>query len=140
MICPHCHVPMIVVEHNKIELDYCTKCEGVWFDSGELELLLHSLKLPDPEKVVGEILAEPEVKSSHQERKCPVCGRRMKEIAVGSPQIYIDICREGDGIWFDGGEVNQLIGQLTGQTPQKENSRQQIAAFLDEVFRAKDSQ
>ena len=31
---------MIIVEHNDIELDYCTNCSGVWFDIGELEVLL----------------------------------------------------------------------------------------------------
>ena len=45
MICPICKNDMIVVEHNKIELDYCLNCHGVWFDSGELELLLKSMKL-----------------------------------------------------------------------------------------------
>ena len=33
---------MIVVERNRIELDHCTNCGGVWFDSHELELLLAS--------------------------------------------------------------------------------------------------
>jgi len=42
MICPVCKCDMIVVEYHNIELDYCTTCKGVWFDSGELELLLES--------------------------------------------------------------------------------------------------
>jgi Zn-finger nucleic acid-binding protein len=40
MICPTCKNPMIVVEYQQIELDYCGSCRGVWFDNGELELLL----------------------------------------------------------------------------------------------------
>ena len=44
MKCPVCRIDMIVVEHKKIELDYCVKCSGVWFDSGELELLLDTIK------------------------------------------------------------------------------------------------
>ena len=39
MKCPIDKSDMIVVEHEKIELDYCLRCSGVWFDSGELELL-----------------------------------------------------------------------------------------------------
>ena len=40
MRCPVDKSDMIVVEHQKIELDYCLKCSGVWFDSGELDLLV----------------------------------------------------------------------------------------------------
>jgi len=31
---------MFVIEYNEIELDYCNQCGGVWFDQGELELML----------------------------------------------------------------------------------------------------
>ncbi|MES0279143.1 MAG: zf-TFIIB domain-containing protein, partial [Dehalococcoidales bacterium] len=33
MICPICKVEMAVVEQDKIELDYCARCRGVWFDA-----------------------------------------------------------------------------------------------------------
>jgi len=39
MICPVCRQSMLDIEYNNIELDYCEKCKGVWFDAGELELL-----------------------------------------------------------------------------------------------------
>ncbi len=138
MICPNCKQPMIVVEHRQIELDYCTKCEGVWFDSGELELFLHSMNLESPGLVMGDILTSPEIKSSHKERRCPICRRRMKKTAIGEPAIHIDVCREGDGLWFDGGEVHQLIRQLVQTPSAKESSQHQIVTFLGEVFRAKD--
>ena len=40
MKCPVCRVPTYVVEFDKIELDLCPDCQGIWFDAGELELLL----------------------------------------------------------------------------------------------------
>jgi len=36
MKCPVCNSLMIVVEHEKIELDYCLNCSGVWFDAEEV--------------------------------------------------------------------------------------------------------
>jgi len=45
--CPVCHEPMIVVEYQSIELDYCSSCHGTWFDKGELELLLRSMELDE---------------------------------------------------------------------------------------------
>ena len=32
MDCPKCRAPMIVFEHEGIELDYCVECSGTWFD------------------------------------------------------------------------------------------------------------
>ena len=45
MDCPSCSEPLIVVEREGIELDYCPKCKGLWFDADELELLNEALGL-----------------------------------------------------------------------------------------------
>ena len=43
MDCPVCkNEPMIVLELNDVEIDYCLSCKGIWLDTGELELLLES--------------------------------------------------------------------------------------------------
>ncbi|MCK4262673.1 MAG: zf-TFIIB domain-containing protein, partial [Dehalococcoidia bacterium] len=115
MICPTCKADMIVVEHNNIELDYCTDCQGVWFDSGELELLLESMSLEHPDMFLGNILGSVEAPSAEKKRKCPICGQKMKKAIVGQePEILIDVCRQGDGLWFDGGELGQLVKQMAG--------------------------
>ena len=139
MICPVCRSDMIVVEHNRIELDYCTRCHGVWFDAGELEMLLASLKMENPDLFLGNILSSAEVTSSEKKRKCPICRQKMKKTIVGEqPKILIDVCQRGDGLWFDGGEIGQLIKQL-GQGPSaKLDSQQQLLAHLGEVFKARE--
>jgi len=30
---------MIVLELNRVEIDYCQKCKGIWLDSGEISTL-----------------------------------------------------------------------------------------------------
>ena len=47
--------------------------------------------------------------------------------------VLIDVCSRNDGLFFDGGEVHQLIEQLPASEPGKENP---ITAFLSEVFKA----
>ena len=139
MICPACKSDMIVVEYNKIELDYCTRCQGVWFDSGELELLLKSLSLESPNLFLGNIINSEEAESSERKRKCPTCGRKMKKTTIGEhPRILIDACRRGDGLWFDGGELGQLIKQLAGEQREKPGSQNQVTAFLGEVFKGRE--
>jgi len=128
---------MIVVEYQNIELDYCNSCKGVWFDSGELELLLESQGLEETKVFLDGILDSQEAISPEKKRNCPVCGHKMKKTAIGGqPEILIDICRDKHGLWFDGGEVTQLIRRLAGEHPPKHDSRGQVISFLEEVFGA----
>ena len=139
MICPTCKSDMIVVEYSEIELDYCTNCRGVWFDSGELELLLNSMSLESRNLFLNDILNCPEAASLEKKRKCPICDRKMKKTTVGQePEILLDVCRQGDGLWFDGGEVMQLIRQLTSEPSENQGSQQQVIGFLGEVFQAQE--
>src|SRR4030042_4124962 len=102
MICPACKSDMIVVEHNKIELDYCIKCQGVWFDSAELELLLESMSLESPDLFLSSVLDSTEARPSGKERKCPICRQKMKRTTIGQePEIVIDVCQQGAGLWFE---------------------------------------
>jgi len=137
MICPVCKYDMIVVEYRSIELDYCNSCKGVWFDSGELELLLKSQDLEEPKAFLDGIINSQEAISPEKKRDCPICGHKMKKTAIGEqPKTLIDICRNGHGLWFDGGEVAQLIRRLAGEHPPQHDSREQVTSFLEEVFKA----
>ncbi len=121
MKCPVCRASMLVIEHKRIELDYCPRCHGVWFDSGELELLLASLN------------AQPSfspTQSDEKKRRCPVCRRKMDKALAGKPGVVIDSCPEGHGLWFDSGEVEALVKQMGGGA--------EIGAFLGDVFRVKE--
>ncbi len=139
MKCPACSNLMIVVEHENIELDYCTECSGVWFDAGELELLLESMQLEGSSLSLDSILTSPEAKSSEKKRKCPICRQKMKKATVGhEPEVLIDACQRGDGLWFDKGEVVQLITQLSDKPFQVTDSQGRVITFLGEVFRARD--
>ena len=135
MKCPVCKNLMIVVEHEKIELDYCVNCAGVWFDSGELELFLETMNLEKNSLSPGNLLSSPEAKTAEKKRKCPICGKKMRKTAIGEePRVLIDACTKGDGLWFDGGEVEQLIKQLAGKSPQASSSQERIVNFMGKTF------
>jgi len=40
MKCPKCGADLLVEEYHGIEIDRCRECKGIWFDSGEAELLI----------------------------------------------------------------------------------------------------
>jgi len=137
--CPACKGAVVVVEHERIELDYCTKCFGVWFDAGELELLLERMALEGTALTVDEIMALPAKKAAERTRRCPICKRRMKKVVIGlEPQVLVDVCSGGDGIWFDGGELSQVIGQLKVTGPATASKHGRLIAFLGEVFQARE--
>ncbi len=59
----------------------------------------------------------------------------MKKATVGhKPEVLIDACPQGDGLWFDSGEVGQLITQL----PEKSDSQGRVITFLGEVFKGRE--
>jgi Zn-finger nucleic acid-binding protein len=125
---------VVVVEYQRIELDYCTKCYGVWFDAGELALLTERLALKGEALTMNEIMALPEKKAAEKARRCPICRKKMKKVTIGSaPEVMIDVCTRGHGVWFDGGEVGQVLGQLKDKhaTADKQG---RVIDFLGEVF------
>jgi Zn-finger nucleic acid-binding protein len=138
MICPVCKKDMIVVEYSNIELDYCLNCRGVWFDSDELELLLKSMNLDTPDLLPSHILGSAEAKTTEKKRRCPICRRKMKKTTIGEhPEILVDVCTRKDGIWFDGGEVTQLVKELAKKQPAGQEAQRKVMNFLGEVFKAR---
>lgn len=136
MICPACKSDMIVVEHHNIELDYCPACRGVWFDSGELELLLETAGLESPEPLLAGLAGSTEAGKAEKKRKCPICLKKMSKVAAGGePAVVLDVCRQGDGLWFDGGELELLVGRLAGEVGERTTPQQEVFAFLRDVFK-----
>jgi len=139
LFCPFCKHTMIVVEHNRIELDYCPHCHGVWFDNGEIELWLKSIGSHDGSHFLGDILKAPMAETDEKERKCPVCRQGMKKVHIGKElPVLVDACPRGNGIWFDGGELGHIVKQITGKPAGEADSQTPVAAFLAEVFKARD--
>jgi Zn-finger nucleic acid-binding protein len=106
MDCPVCKNAMITMELKDIEIDYCTGCKGIWLDAGELELLLgNSAK---SKELLGSFKSS---NVNEAPRKCPICRKKMEKVTVGrdKPELLLDRCGRGDGLWFDRGELNTVI-------------------------------
>lgn len=107
MDCPTCRNAMITLELADVEIDHCVGCGGIWLDAGELELLM------DDKGKAKALLASFREAPPQAEapRPCPICDKRMAKIVVGraEPMLLIDKCRRGDGLWFDGGELQDVL-------------------------------
>lgn len=110
MNCPSCNEPMIVLELDKVEIDNCLACGGIWLDAGELELLLDSAEEKDT--ILNSF--EEDLEAKEEKRKCPICLKKMEKVRSGiEEKILLDKCRENHGLWFDKGELCQIIDMGT---------------------------
>lgn len=130
MICPVCNESMIVLALNKVEIDYCTNCSGIWLDKGELELL-YSL---DESKDELKNLFTENKSVKEKSYKCPICGKRMRKIQFNNSELVIDKCPYNHGLWFDKGELEQVL------TLKLTTSSQKILELLKEMFSYNKSQ
>jgi len=126
MDCPACKNAMITLELEEVEIDYCTDCGGIWLDAGELEQLLNE---PDKAK---HLLDSFRIDSASDEkiRKCPICDKKMQKVIVGSskPVLLLDMCRRGDGLWFDKGELQDIFDRAELDEDNK------IQKLLSDIF------
>ena len=120
MLCPECREEMLILELNDVEIDFCSECSGIWLDEGELELLLQN---SDSESPLMRVLSEKSEKggAGAGTRKCPVCSKRMHpvDISLGDDKtetsVEIDKCPRQHGLWFDKGELEQIISASKGE-------------------------
>jgi Zn-finger nucleic acid-binding protein len=108
MKCPGCNAIMVVIELNGVEIDHCFGCGGVWFDSGELNKLLGN-----DQPVEADMLKKLEKTEEPQRReiKCPICRHKLVQVIWPTikSEVIIDQCFQGHGLWFDRGELMDII-------------------------------
>ena len=106
MRCPNCSNPLIVIEFDEIETDYCIKCKGIWLDAGELESLL------EDSSAKNDLLNSIKLQTESKEKilKCPICNSKMRKVSAGNTEtILLDECPNNHGFWFDSGEILSVI-------------------------------
>lgn len=122
MNCPACKNPMIILELNQVEIDYCTACKGIWLDRGELDLIFSTSEKKEIAKLFSVKKNLDEIK-----RRCPNCKKKMDKVEFENTGIIIDRCSDDHGVWFDSGELKSIL-----KTAEERNSK--IINMLKEMF------
>ena len=122
MNCPACKSPMIILELNQVEIDYCSECKGIWLDNGELELIFSSSERKEIAKsfTLRNDLTE-------EKRRCPNCKKKMDKVEFENTGIIIDRCVNYHGLWFDNGELRSLLKSA-------EETNNKMIEQLKEIF------
>ena len=128
MNCPHCvNEPLVALEYERVEVDFCPECDGVWLDAGELELLFGDEKSARELLSIGSPAVVP---PGEAPRDCPECDTQMtKESTSGAQPVTFDHCPQGHGLWLDAGELRAILSEGPASLGNTE-----IASYLKEIF------
>ncbi len=117
--------PMIVLEYEGVEIDYCPETGAIWLDAGELEQIAH-LAGADPARLARAIReGQPKGRG---EKRCLRCNKRLDRVMV-SETLELDRCPRGHGLWFDRGELATLVTSAA-----KGEASASVARFFARMF------
>ncbi len=128
-VCPKCHARLFLLMFKGVEVDYCNACRGIWLDAGEMEELAAQF---------GGHVAHLHGEEAGRATKamCPRCDARLREFpfehkpdekGMGGVLLKLDRCPLGHGLWFDAGELQQVLGAFA----EGAGSRGVVAFFSD---------
>ena len=124
-MCPVCREPMVAFELEGIEIDRCLECGGTWLDAGELEAIAERAG-GDAGELRGAL--EASRAGRRVRRRCPRCPHRLREFPVGRPEVILDHCPVGHGLWFDRGEMHAVIQSCS------EGRETAVARFFADLY------
>lgn len=116
MECPNDKEQLEKVLFHNVEVDYCPKCLGVWFDKDELRLAKD-----DKDKNLNWLDVDlwrdkSKFHISNASKQCPVCRAGLREVRYDESKTRVDICKMCGGIWLDRGEFKQIINYLKNKS------------------------
>ena len=112
MKCPLCHIPFEQAILANVEVDYCPRCYGLWFEQDELQWAKDA-KDRDLRWLDIKLWKDPsQFKVNWGERMCPVDHLPLYEVNYGDSAVKVDVCNVCRGIWLDRGEFKDIIAYL----------------------------
>jgi Zn-finger nucleic acid-binding protein len=104
MICPKCSAAMESVVFEKIEVERCTACHGLFFEARKADKLK---VLPGSEAIDIGTAEEGQKHNSHDRIRCPRDTTPMVRIVDRKQShIHLETCPVCQGTFFDAGEFS----------------------------------
>jgi len=97
------------VKIGNMEVGYCEKCQGYWFDKDELRKIKDE-KLDNAKWFDFDLWKDfSHFNAKKSNKKCPTDDIELYALDYDNSDIKIDICKECHGIWLDKGEFKKII-------------------------------
>ena len=116
MNCPSDNEELEKALFHNVEIDYCPRCLGIWFDEDELRLAKD-----DKDKQLNWVdfdlwRDKSKFKISHGDKHCPVDRTGLVEVSYDGSKTKVDFCKMCKGVWLDRGEFKQIINYLKSKS------------------------
>lgn len=110
MNCPRCQQAFQSNTYEKINIDNCPHCGGVWLDAGELLPIITARDALFTRDLVEKTLKRAHTKIPKAEQdvvlSCPHCSGAMHPLNYNySSGIVLNACPNGHGVWLDKDEL-----------------------------------
>ncbi len=112
MNCPKDNEYLEKVLFHNVEVNYCPKCLGMWFDKDELRQAKDDKDAQLNWVDVDLWRDKSRFEVVHGNKHCPVCRAGLKEVKYDGSKTRVDFCKMCEGIWLDRGEFKQIINYL----------------------------
>jgi Zn-finger nucleic acid-binding protein len=104
MNCPDCGVELAGTKRDRLDMEVCPKCNGMWLSREELSDLEDEVfDFGDDEKgslMFGETATN---------RKCPECSKLLEAFQYRLYDLEMDFCTEGHGYWLEADEDKRVL-------------------------------
>ena len=141
MECPNDGENLEKVLFHNVEVDYCPKCLGIWFDKDELRQAKD-----DKDKELNWVDIDlwrdkSKFHISRGDKHCPVDRTGLQEVKYDGSKTRVDFCKMCGGIWLDRGEFKQIINYLKNKSDYEilRNYTKNLVSELWEVFSGPES-
>jgi len=139
MKCPRDGTELEKVEILGLELDKCHKCDGIWFDRGELERIREAPQA-DLEEVLEVKYGDPKYKEGPVAgyMRCPRCGARLQQqrYTYLNP-VKVDRCEKCLGFWLDDTELDAIVKEKQTLVGEDEQAKGFLRAVFEKFSRKK---
>lgn len=123
MACPLCRTKLDKTLFNNVEVDYCPRCLGLWFEQDELQWAKDAKDGNIRWLDIDLWDKEHEFRISPGQKLCPQDRLPLYEVrygtslhtevpSVGAGDIRVDLCNICQGIWLDRGEFQKILQYL----------------------------
>jgi Zn-finger nucleic acid-binding protein len=112
MECPNDKEYLEKVLFHNVEVDYCPRCLGMWFNKDELRQAKD-----DKDKQLNWVDVDlwrdkGRFEVAHGDRHCPACRAGLQHVKYDGSKTRVDFCKMCEGVWLDRGEFKQIINYL----------------------------
>ncbi|OIO49845.1 hypothetical protein COZ78_03460 [bacterium (Candidatus Gribaldobacteria) CG_4_8_14_3_um_filter_42_11] len=137
MNCPNCQETKLAeIIFNKVGVNYCPKCLGLWFEQDELRKAKDEKDQDFNWLDIDLWSDQTKFQLGEGQKACPKNGVPLYEAGYGDSGIKVDVCEQCHGVWLDRGEFKKIAQYLKnkGNDEMLNNYLANLAEEAKEIF------